>query len=111
VQELLQRIETLEAENSRLQARVDELEAPKTAAQKHIRESTRKQLINDLREAQLSGNGPKEISIGCGDNMMMNINDLIIDDPDEDPLCLVLNLSGPHMASKLEIACDGSFPE
>jgi hypothetical protein len=42
---------------------------------------------------------------------MMNINDLIIDDPDEDPLCLVLNLSGPHMASKLEIACDGSFPE
>lgn len=58
-------------------------------------------------DADSADNGPKEITLYCPKDMQIGIADLNEDERDNNE-CMVLNLNGPGVSSRLVLFCDGT---
>mmetsp|Transcript_5561 Transcript_5561/g.15550 ORF Transcript_5561/g.15550 Transcript_5561/m.15550 type:complete len:180 (-) Transcript_5561:238-777(-) len=69
-------------------------------AQQTVEESIDTAIVED--------NGPKEISLFCPAEMQVHVADLTTEDRDAN-VCLVLNVGGPSLTSRLVLNCDGQL--
>lgn len=82
---------------------------PEAVRRLYERERARQRRIQH-EDADSADNGPKEISMFCPQDMQISIADLNDDDRDNNE-CMVLNLNGPGVSSRLVLFCDGTHSD
>uniref|UniRef100_A0A7S1CH73 Uncharacterized protein n=1 Tax=Bicosoecida sp. CB-2014 TaxID=1486930 RepID=A0A7S1CH73_9STRA len=82
---------------------------PEAVRKLYEREKARQRRIQHS-DADSADNGPKEISMFCPKDMQIAIADLNDDERDNNE-CMVLNLNGPGVSSRLVLFCDGTHSD